>query len=157
MRGQQPVFITLVSSGTGHTPNTATPRGVYRIRNKLAYGPMRNRPEDAEDSPYHVEAVPWVQYFYRRFALHAAYWHDGFGHRKSHGCVNLSPRDARYVFERTGPELPPGWMTAYEHGDRPGSVVRVRKGVEPSPDRRTEPEPAGDDDELMARADPPGA
>ncbi|MCY1062363.1 L,D-transpeptidase [Nannocystis sp. SCPEA4] len=157
MRGQQPVFVTLVSSGTGHKPNTATPRGIYRIRNKLAYGPMRNRPEDAEDSPYHVEAVPWVQYFYRRFALHASYWHDGFGHRKSHGCVNLSPRDARYVFERTGPELPPGWMTTYAHGDRPGSVVRVRKGLEPSPDRRAEQEPAGDDDELIARADPPGA
>ncbi|WAS99046.1 L,D-transpeptidase [Nannocystis punicea] len=157
MRGQQPVFVTLVSSGTGHKPNTATPRGVYRIRNKLAYGPMRNRPEDAEDSPYHVEAVPWVQYFYRRFALHGAYWHDGFGHRKSHGCVNLSPRDARYVFERTGPRLPAGWMTAYEHGDHPGSVVRVRKGLEPSPDRRTEVEPTGEDELLIARADPAGA
>ncbi|MCY0985528.1 L,D-transpeptidase [Nannocystis sp. ILAH1] len=156
MRGQQPIFVTLVSSGTGHKPNTATPRGVYRIRNKLAYGPMRNRAEDAEDSPYHVEAVPWVQYFFRRFALHGAYWHDGFGHRKSHGCVNLSPRDARYVFERTGPQLPPGWMTAYEHGDRPGSVVRVRKGLEPSPDRRTEVEPAGEDEVLVARAEPPG-
>src|SRR5690606_28492240 len=59
VRGQTPVFVTLVSTGTGHKPNTATPKGVYRLRNKLAFGPMRNRPEDAEDSPYHVEAVPW--------------------------------------------------------------------------------------------------
>lgn len=153
MKGQKPTFITLVSSGTGHKPNTATPKGVYRIRNKLAYGPMRNRPEDAEDSPYHVEAVPWVQYFYKRFALHGAYWHNGFGHRKSHGCVNLAPRDAKYVFERTGPHLPAGWMSTYEHADRPGSVVRVRKGTEPVPDRRTEPESGPDDEPLLARAD----
>ncbi len=153
MRGQSPTFITLVSSGTGHKPNTATPKGLYRIRNKLAYGPMRNRPEDAEESPYHVEAVPWVQYFFKRFALHGAYWHNGFGHRKSHGCVNLAPRDARYVFERTGPGLPAGWMTAYEHADKPGSVVRVRKGLEPVPDRRTEHDTGPDDAPLLARAE----
>ena len=153
MKGQSPTYLTLVSSGTGHKPNTATPKGLYRIRNKLAYGPMRNRPEDAEDSPYHVEAVPWVQYFYKRFALHGAYWHNGFGHRKSHGCVNLAPQDAKYVFEHTGPNLPPGWMSTYEHADRPGSVVRVRKGLEPVPDRRTEHDTGPDDAPLLARAD----
>lgn len=151
MRGQEAQFITLISSGTGHKPNTATPKGIYRIRLKVAHGPMRNRPEDAEDSPYHVEAVPWVQYFYKRFALHASYWHNGFGHRKSHGCVNLSPRDARYIFEQTGPALPPGWMTVYEHADRPGTVIRVRKGAEPVPDRRTEHDEP-DDEALLARA-----
>lgn len=154
MRGQQATFVTLVSSGTGHKPNTSTPKGIYRIRHKVAHGPMRNRPEDADDSPYHVEAVPWVQYFYKRFALHGAYWHNGFGHRKSHGCVNLAPRDARYVFERTGPQLPPGWMVAYEHAERPGTVVRVRKGQEPVPDRRTEHEPGPDESALLARAEP---
>jgi lipoprotein-anchoring transpeptidase ErfK/SrfK len=136
MQGQRPIFVTLISSGTGSKPNTATPRGVYRIRNKVAFGAMRNRPEDAEESPYHVEAVPWVQYFYRRFALHGAYWHDGFGHRKSHGCVNLAPRDARYVYGLTTPNVPPGWMSSYEHAGEIGSVVRVRKGQELGEDRR---------------------
>lgn len=154
IRGNTPIFVTMISSGTGAKPNTATPKGVFRIRNKLAYGPMRNRPEDAEESPYHVEAVPWVQYFYKRFALHGAYWHNGFGHRKSHGCVNLAPRDAKYVFERTGPHLPPGWMSAYEHAGKPGSVVRVRKGLEPVPDRRTEPDSAPESEQLLARAEP---
>lgn len=153
MRGQTPTFVTLVSSGTGHKPNTSTPKGIYRIRHKVAHGPMRNRPEDAEESPYHVEAVPWVQYFYKRFALHGSYWHNGFGHRKSHGCVNLAPHDARYIFERTGPELPPGWMVVYEHAERPGTVVRVRKGLEPVPDRRTEHEPTDEQDALLARTE----
>lgn len=137
MRGGAPIFVTLISSGTGAKKNTSTPRGIYRIRNKLALGAMRNRPEDASESPYHVEAVPWVQYFYRRFALHGAYWHDGFGHRKSHGCVNLAPKDARYVYELTTPNVPPAWMSSYEHNGEPGSVVRVRKGQDVGEDRRT--------------------
>ena len=137
MVGQTPIFLTLISSGTGAKPNTSTPKGVYRIRNKLALGSMRNRPEDVHESPYHVEAVPWVQYFYGRFALHGAYWHDGFGHRKSHGCVNLAPRDARYVYSLTTPEVPAGWASSYEHAGEPGSVVRVRKGQELGEDRRT--------------------
>ena len=136
MQGQRPIFVTLISSGTGSKPNTSTPKGIYRIRNKIGFGAMRNRPEDAEETPYHVEAVPWVQYFYRRFALHGAYWHDGFGHRKSHGCVNLAPRDARYVYGLTTPNVPPGWMSSYEHAGEIGSVVRVRKGQEVGEDRR---------------------
>ncbi len=137
MQGDAPIFVTLVSSGTGAKPNTSTPRGIYRIRNKLAFGAMRNRPEDATESPYHVEAVPWVQYFYRRFALHGAYWHNGFGHRKSHGCVNLAPKDAHYVYGLTTPNVPAGWMSSYEHAGEPGSVVRVRKGMDVGEDRRT--------------------
>lgn len=144
MRGSEPIFLTLVSSGTGAKPNTSTPRGTYRIRNKVALGAMRNRPEDAEESPYHVEAVPWVMYFDGRFALHGAYWHNGFGHRKSHGCVNLAPKDAKYVYGLVSPDVPPGWISSYEHAGEPGSVVRVRKGQEVGEDKRTaqgQPEP----------------
>lgn len=136
-RGAEPIFLTLVSSGTGAKPNTSTPRGIYRIRQKVALGAMRNRPEDADESPYHVEAVPWVMYFDGRFALHGAYWHNGFGHRKSHGCVNLAPKDARYVYGLVTPEVPPGWTSSYEHAGEPGSVVRVRKGQEVGEDKRT--------------------
>jgi hypothetical protein len=137
MRGGEPTFLTLVSSGTGAKPNTATPRGIYRIRNKVALGAMRNRPEDASESPYHVEAVPWVMYFDGRFALHGAYWHNGFGHRKSHGCVNLAPNDARYVYGLVSPDVPAGWISSYEHSGELGSVVRVRKGQEVGDDERT--------------------
>jgi hypothetical protein len=105
--------------------------GIYRIRNKVALGAMRNRPEDAEESPYHVEAVPWVMYFDGRFALHGAYWHNGFGHRKSHGCVNLAPNDARYVYGLTSPDVPPGWISSYEHAGEVGQRGRVRKRAGP--------------------------
>jgi hypothetical protein len=79
-----------------------------------------------EDKPYMVQGVPWVLLFQGHNALHGAYWHDRFGNRKSHGCVNLAPYDARWVFEWTGPMLPAGW-TGYLPSDlRRSVVVHVR-------------------------------
>ncbi len=130
-RGEQPVFATLVSSGKA---GDRTPLGVYRMRSKWAYGKMASLP-DAE-VPYFVDAVPWAMYFSGRYALHAAYWHDQFGQRKSHGCINLSPRDAKRVFELSTPTLPDGWLVVHEHSVDPGTLVRVRRGARELPDRR---------------------
>jgi hypothetical protein len=41
-------------------------------------------------------------YFDDGISLHGTYWHDGFGYRRSRGCVNLSISDARWVYEWTG-------------------------------------------------------
>jgi len=40
-------------------------------------------------------------YFDNDISLHGTYWHDGFGYRHSHGCVNLSISDAHYLFNWT--------------------------------------------------------
>ena len=50
--------------------------------------------------------MPFVQYFTEGFALHGAYWHDDFGTPRSHGCVNLAPVDAAWLFRFTDPEVP---------------------------------------------------
>jgi hypothetical protein len=134
MRGNDPQFVTLVSTGTWKDP---TPPGLFRIGTKEAYGDMRSRA--TEDDSYHVEAVPWVQYFHNRYALHGAYWHNRFGLRTSHGCVNLSPKDALRVFASTTPRLPPGWIMIYEHAQDLGTLVRVRKLTTAPPDRRDQP------------------
>lgn len=126
-----PVFATLISSGK---PNDRTPPGLYRVESKRAYGKMQSLPD--ADEPYFVEAVPWVVYFHGRYALHAAYWHDMFGHVMSHGCVNLSPRDAKIVFELASPRLPDGWLLVHEHTSDPGALVRVRRAGAALPDRR---------------------
>jgi hypothetical protein len=130
-RGEHPIFVTLISSGAGKNP---TPRGIFRIWHKQALGDMSSRPGDADS--YTVEDVPWVQYFHRRFALHTAFWHNKFGRRRSHGCVNLAPRDAAYLFGLTTPDMPGGWTFAYEHEEAVGTTLRIRKGVDPVPDRR---------------------
>lgn len=130
-REDVPVFATLISSGK---PGDSTPLGLYRIQTKWAYSKMESLA--SADDPYYVDAVPWAMYFDGRYALHAAYWHDLFGHRLSHGCVNLSPRDAKRVFDLITPTLPAGWLLVHEHADDPGALVRVRDGDRPIPDRR---------------------
>ena len=152
MRGSTPVFATLVSTGF----KGPTPRGLFRIRLKQALGDMSSAP--GADKPYTVEAVPFVQYFVGGFALHAAYWHDRFGHPISHGCVNLSPADSKTVFELTGPRLPGGWLHAYETEAHPGTTLRVRSGAAPVEDKRRAVEPVftlpqrrgGGHDEMVA-------
>jgi hypothetical protein len=43
--------------------------------------------------------------------VHATYWHEDFGERKSGGCVNLSPLDAARLFAWADPQLPDGWAS----------------------------------------------
>lgn len=126
-----PVFATLISSGK---PGDSTPVGLYRIESKWAYSKMESLSTAPE--PYYVDAVPWAMYFDGRYALHAAYWHDLFGHRLSHGCVNLSPSDAKRVFDLITPTLPAGWLVVHEHARDPGALLRVRNGERSLPDKR---------------------
>jgi lipoprotein-anchoring transpeptidase ErfK/SrfK len=64
--------------------------------------------EDKGDS-YALLDVPFVQYFHKGYALHGTYWHDEYGRVRSHGCVNLAPADAAWIFEWTDPVVPPHW------------------------------------------------
>lgn len=122
--GERPIFATLVSTGRPG-PGHQTPTGTFHVWVKLAEDTMDDLERTDQESNYAIEGVPWVQYFSEGVALHAAFWHDQFGHRHSHGCVNLSPRDARRVFELTEPALPPGWDAILTTDAHPGSVVHV--------------------------------
>lgn len=133
-RGPALEFLTLVSSGNW---KHATPLGLYRIEGKWAFADMRSRAGD--DDTYHVEGVPWVMYFRGRYALHGTFWHNRFGRRTSHGCINLSAHDARVVYERTTPVAKPGWLVINEHAQEPGTVLRIRKGTAAPRDRRRPP------------------
>jgi len=67
--------------------------------------------QEYDDIPYYVNRVPWVMFFQAHNALHGAYWHDRFGVTKSHGCANLAPKDAKYLFDWLEPALPNGWTS----------------------------------------------
>jgi lipoprotein-anchoring transpeptidase ErfK/SrfK len=94
------VYATLVSTGK---KDTATHRGVFRVWNKTLHELM------TEENQYFVEEVPYAQYFYDGEALHGAFWHSHFGQAVTHGCVNLSLPDARWLFFWAPPALPSGW------------------------------------------------
>jgi hypothetical protein len=131
MRGDELVYVTLVATGKeGH----GTPRGTYRLMSKAVGWDMASRKDAAE--PYYVEDVPWTMHFRPMYALHGAYWHWGFGRIASHGCVNLAPRDAKWVFDHALPGLPDGWREVYPTAEDPGSVIRVRIGDAAVVDRR---------------------
>lgn len=104
--GDTPVYATLVSTGV---EGNGTPVGVYEIRKKRITDTMANIGPEAGDDRYRIEDVPHVQYFEGSFALHAAFWHTRFGLPRSHGCVNLAPKDAHRVFHGTLPAVPAGF------------------------------------------------
>jgi hypothetical protein len=104
--GDRPVFATLISTGRADRP---TPPGLTRVYAKEVHAPMHgDRPD-----PYFVDEVPFVQYFRAGMALHGTFWHDRFGRRTSHGCVNLSMTDATFLFDWAPPRLPAGWHAIY--------------------------------------------
>ncbi len=123
--GSRMVFATLVSTGRR---DAWTPNGLNRIWYKTAVAPMQNR-RVSLDSPrwYYLESVEWTQYFFRDYAIHAAYWHDVFGFIRSSGCVNLSILDAQWLFEWTTPHVPEGSRIAHgaESGPNMGTWVWV--------------------------------
>ena len=127
--GDLAVYATMVSSGGKDTP---TETGVYRMWLKESEADMKGL--NGED-PYSVATVPWTQFFSpeKGLALHTAYWHDQFGRQRSHGCVNLAPRDARWLYFWSDPQVPPGWTMTAGVIEAPGSVVRVRSAVDPDP------------------------
>jgi lipoprotein-anchoring transpeptidase ErfK/SrfK len=71
---------------------------------------------------FDLRDVPYVEFFTQGYAFHAAYWHDAFGTARSHGCVNLSPLDARWLFHFTEPAVPQGWHGAFS---RDGTLVSI--------------------------------
>jgi hypothetical protein len=126
--GVRPVYAALVATGRGaQGTETATPRGVHRIWVKLATSSMGNLGDEDAETRYSIEDVPYVQFFAKGVALHGAFWHHSFGAAHSHGCVNLAPVDARWLFHFTSPAVPTGWSAVLPVGNMdPGTVVRVR-------------------------------
>jgi hypothetical protein len=108
---------TLISStlvSTGLDPNS-TEEGLFHVRYKLptqdmagttnadgevvALGQEAADEADGGDEAYVVEDVPSVMYFNMDAeALHGAYWHNNFGNKMSHGCVNLPLGFASWLY-----------------------------------------------------------
>jgi hypothetical protein len=122
--GKQPVYATLVSTGADGladpAESTATPRGEFLVHTKHVTATMSG---DEVGDEFDLRDVPYVQFFNGGYAFHAAYWHDAFGTPKSHGCVNLSPADARWLFHFTEPAVPRGWHGAFSL--RSGTLVSI--------------------------------
>lgn len=118
--GDQPVFATAVSTGR---ETFETPEGLFRVQSKHVSTTMDDL--TSEDEAYLIEDVPWTMYFEGNFALHGAFWHSSFGRVRSHGCVNLAPADARWLFQWSTPNLPASWHGVFATRRAPGTFVYV--------------------------------
>ncbi|HEY9876503.1 MAG TPA: L,D-transpeptidase [Candidatus Obscuribacterales bacterium] len=87
-KGRKRLYSVAISSGKRSTP---TRTGIYRIQSKHISTRMRGR-------DYNVPNVPYAMYYSGGYAIHGAYWHNRFGTRVSHGCVNLPVGAARRVY-----------------------------------------------------------
>lgn len=47
---------------------------------------------------YDLPNVKWNLRIYGPIFIHGAYWHNNFGHRMSHGCVNVHYTNAEWIF-----------------------------------------------------------
>ncbi|MGH1341856.1 MAG: L,D-transpeptidase [Nannocystales bacterium] len=125
--GDQPVFTTLVSTGKKGNKEESfrTPKGKWRIQSKHISSSMAGT--TATDGDYSIQDVPWTMFFEGNYALHGAFWHTRFGRTRSHGCVNLGPTDARWLFYWTTPFIPETWHGVKSQDDSPGSMVVVHE------------------------------
>lgn len=122
--GDRMVFATLISSGL---PRWSTREGLFQIYERHEATRMSGAAGQVDF--YFIEEVPYVMYYDGEIALHGTYWHDRFGYRQSHGCVNLSIMDSWWLFEWTKDEAyQEAWVYVYSSGqyrtDLPGWARR---------------------------------
>jgi hypothetical protein len=111
--GDKMVFASLISSGL---PQWATREGLFKVYER--YEATRMSGATGQLDFYFIEEVPYVMYFDNEIGLHGTYWHDRFGYRQSHGCVNLSIMDAWWLYEWTRAEPhQDAWVYVYSSGN----------------------------------------
>jgi hypothetical protein len=92
------VYYCRVSTGGG---DFATPTGEFVTWRKtytlhMAAGTV--------DAGYDTPGVSWTNLFVGTgVAIHSTFWHNQFGEKRSHGCVNCRPEDAKWIFRWTTP------------------------------------------------------
>lgn len=92
-QGDRMVYAGLVSSGLNRWP---THEGLFQVWDRQ----LKTKMSGAEGKVdyYFIEDVPYTMFFDNDIALHGAFWHDRFGYKHSHGCVNMPPRAAEWIY-----------------------------------------------------------
>jgi hypothetical protein len=119
------VFSTICATGASFTIeglgllSFSTPYGEHSV--------VRKRPSrhmigfTGRSDSYDLPGVPFCTYFTTAgAAIHGAYWHNDFGHPRSHGCVNVPSEAAQWVYRWTLP------AAAYEE-----ALLEVKRGGSP--------------------------
>ena len=109
----QIVFASRVSTGGKRLSGKyTTPIGNYITYHKR---PTRHMAAgDIASNGFDLPGVPWVLYITEGgISFHGTYWHNDYGHPHSHGCINMAPQAAKWLFRWTRPTVPPEKPLAY--------------------------------------------
>ncbi|MBA4313237.1 MAG: hypothetical protein C0417_11470 [Chlorobiaceae bacterium] len=110
--GSREILFSLVSTGAKYdmygnkVDNWSTPVGDYHAVNRK-YISLHMAGGTSKASGYEEFAVAYTSIFATGgVAFHSTYWHNAWGDPMSHGCVNLRPDDAKFVYRWTQPDVP---------------------------------------------------
>lgn len=110
-------------SSDGAERDFRTPTGDFYVLRKRASRHMQGGTIGVDY--YDLPGVPWVSYFtWGGIALHGTYWHNDYGRQRSHGCVNLTPEQARWLYLWTEPAVPAG-EEVLDTGEAAGTPIHV--------------------------------
>ena len=104
--GDTEVYFCRISSGKseGATPLTPAYTPGFMIWRKLFSLHMGG---STAAGSWDVPAVGWTSLFHGNgVAIHSTYWHNNYGEPMSHGCLNASPDDAKWIFRWAQPLVP---------------------------------------------------
>lgn len=107
--GAREVYFCRISSGLKYDANgqisdkLATPVGNLLTHWKII---SLNMTAGTAQAGYSTPAVPWdTMISGDGIAIHGAFWHNAFGEKRSHGCINVTPEDAKWIFKWTSPTV----------------------------------------------------
>lgn len=119
----QMVFAARVSTGGKRLSGRyTTPTGNFITYHKR---PTRHMAAgDIASSGFDLPGVPWVVYITESgISFHGTYWHNDYGRPRSHGCINMTPQAAKWLFRWTTPTVPPDKELIYGYV---GTKVDIR-------------------------------
>ena len=102
----------------------STPVGTHRVTRKYVSLQMSGGTTGAG---YDLPGIGWTSIFATGgVAIHSTFWHYNYGDPVSHGCVNATPQDAKWIFRWANPAVPydPGMLDVTVTG-QDSTAVRV--------------------------------
>jgi lipoprotein-anchoring transpeptidase ErfK/SrfK len=117
------VFATRVSTGGRRLSGTyTTPVGNFITYHKRPTRHMANG--DIASNGFDFPGVPWVLYITESgISFHGTYWHNDYGIPHSHGCINMTPQAAKWLYRWTMPSVPPEKLLVYGYQ---GTKVEIK-------------------------------
>ena len=107
--GSTEVYFCRVSTGAKYdmygnpVDKWSTPVGKHRVTRKYISLQMSGGTTGAG---YDLPGIAWTSIFATGgVAIHSTFWHNNYGDPVSHGCVNCTPQDARWIFRWVSPDV----------------------------------------------------